>query len=380
MKKVESMVGNPFVTTGYAGAEFFCDREKETEDIIRLLTNGNNVALISPRRLGKTDLLRHCFGQDAIKDHYYTFIVDIYSTKSVAEMVSKMGSVILETLKSRGKKAWEGFLSVLASVRSEISFDMNGLPSWTMSVGDMETPDTTLGEIFSYLNNADRPCIVAIDEFQQITKYADENIESALRTHVQYCNNANFVFSGSRQHLMGAMFTSPARPFYQSVTIYALKRLPLDKYVSFCKRLFESRNRHLADGVVEQLYTRFDGITYYIQRVMNELFSLTPPNGICSSDAIEGAVQNIIDVSSPIYEDLLYQLPEKQSRVLVAIGKEHRAESITSGKFVKKHGLLSPNSVKSAVPALIDKGLLTMDKGVYQVYDKFFNIWLEKNI
>jgi AAA+ ATPase superfamily predicted ATPase len=380
MKKVESMVGNPFVTTGYAGAEFFCDREKETEDIIRLLTNGNNVALISPRRLGKTDLLRHCFGQDAIKDHYYTFIVDIYSTKSVAEMVSKMGSVILETLKSRGKKAWEGFLSVLASVRSEISFDMNGLPSWTMSVGDMETPDTTLGEIFSYLNNADRPCIVAIDEFQQITKYADENIEAALRTHVQYCNNANFVFSGSRQHMMGAMFTSPARPFYQSVTIYALKRLPLDKYVSFCKRLFESRNRHLADGVVEQLYTRFDGITYYIQRVMNELFSLTPPNGICSSDAIEGAVQNIIDVSSPIYEDLLYQLPEKQSRVLVAIGKEHRAEGITSGKFVKKHGLLSPNSVKSAVPALIDKGLLTMDKGVYQVYDKFFNIWLEKNI
>lgn len=380
MKEVESMVGNPFVTTGYAGAEFFCDREKETEDIIRLLTNGNNVALISPRRLGKTDLLRHCFGQDAIKDYYYTFIVDIYSTKSVAEMVSKMGSVILETLKSRGKKAWEGFLSVLASVRSEISFDMNGLPSWTMSVGDMETPDTTLGEIFSYLNNADRPCIVAIDEFQQITKYADENIEAALRTHIQYCNNAKFVFSGSRQHLMGAMFTSPARPFYQSVTIYALKRLPLDKYVSFCKRLFESRNRHLADGVVEQLYTRFDGITYYIQRVMNELFSLTPPNGICSNDAIEGAVQNIIDVSSPIYEDLLYQLPEKQSRVLVAIGKEHRAESITSGKFVKKHGLLSPNSVKSAVPALIDKGLLTMDKGIYQVYDKFFNIWLEKNV
>lgn len=380
MKEVESMVGNPFVTTGYAGADFFCDREKETEDVIRLLTNGNNVALISPRRLGKTDLLRHCFEQDAIKDYYYTFIVDIYSTKSVAEMVSKMGSVILETLKSRGRKAWEGFLAVLTSVRSEINFDMNGLPSWTMSVGDMETPDTTLGEIFSYLNNADRPCIVAIDEFQQITKYADENIEAAMRTHIQYCNNAKFVFSGSRQHLMGAMFTSPARPFYQSVTIYALKRLPLDKYVSFCKRLFESRNRHLADGVVEQLYTRFDGITYYIQRVMNELFSLTPPNGICSNDAIEGAVQNIIDVSSPIYEDLLYQLPEKQSRVLVAIGKEHRAESITSGKFVKKHGLLSPNSVKSAVPALIDKGLLTMDKGVYQVYDKFFNIWLEKNI
>lgn len=73
---------NPFITTGYAGAEYFCDREKETEDVIRLLRNGNYIALISPRRYGKTDLLRHCFAQPEIADNYYTFIIDIYSTKS----------------------------------------------------------------------------------------------------------------------------------------------------------------------------------------------------------------------------------------------------------------------------------------------------------
>ncbi len=380
MKKTDTQIDNPFVTTGYVSADYFCDREKETEDIVRFLTNGNNVALISPRRYGKTDLIRHCFAQKAIADHYYTFVVDIYSTKSVAELVRKLGSAILETLKPKGRKAWENFLSFLASVRSEIRFDMNGLPSWTMSVGDMDAPDTTLGEIFAYLQKADRPCIVAIDEFQQITKYADENIEAALRTYIQYCSNAKFVFSGSRQHLMGAMFTSPARPFYQSVTIYALKRLPLEKYAPFCKHLFEVRDKLLEDGVAEQLYARFDGVTYYIQRVMNELFSLTPVNGICKKENIEMAIQYIIDFSSPIYEDLLYQLPEKQCRVLVAIGREGQAENITSGKFVKKHGLTSPNSVKAAVPALIDKGLLTMDKGVYQVYDKFFNIWLEQNV
>ena len=67
---------NPFITTGYIGAAYFCDREKETEDLVRLLTNGNNVALISPRRYGKTDLLRHCFAQKEIADRYYTFIVD----------------------------------------------------------------------------------------------------------------------------------------------------------------------------------------------------------------------------------------------------------------------------------------------------------------
>jgi AAA+ ATPase superfamily predicted ATPase len=87
---------NPFVTSGYAGAEYFCDRVQETKDITDWLRNGNNLALISPRRYGKTDLIRHCFAQEEMKDRYYTFIIDIYSTKSLLEMVNKMGEPYLK--------------------------------------------------------------------------------------------------------------------------------------------------------------------------------------------------------------------------------------------------------------------------------------------
>lgn len=379
MAKERAKIDNPFVTTGYAGAEFFCDREKETEDIIRYLTNGNNVALISPRRYGKSDLLRHCFAQKTIIDNYYTFIVDIYSTKTVAEMVGKLGSAILETLKPKGKKTWEKFLAILSSVRSGISFDINGQPSWTMSVGDIHSPTATLDEIFTYLQNADRPCLVVIDEFQQITKYGDPNIEAEIRTRVQYCSNAHFVFSGSRRQLMGTIFTSPARPFYQSVTLYHLDRLPLDRYSEFCTNLFEKRGKHLDIAVVNHLYKQFDGVTYYMQRVMNELFSQTAVGATCVEEDVSKAVDEIIAVSSTIYEDLMYQLPEKQSRVLIAVAKDGSAKNVTSGSFTKRHSLPSPNSVKSAIPALIDKGLLTQDKGVYKVYDLFFALWLVKN-
>ena len=372
-------IDNPFVTTGYAGADYFCDRGKETQDIIRYLTNGNNVALISPRRYGKSDLLRHCFAQPIIADNYYTFIVDIYSTKTVAEMVSKLGSAILETLKPRGKKAWEKFLAILSSVRSGISFDMNGQPSWTMSVGDIHSPTATLDEIFAYLQDADRPCLVVIDEFQQITKYGDPNIEAEIRTRVQYCSNAHFVFSGSRRQLMGAIFTSPARPFYQSVTLYHLDRLPLDRYTEFCVNHFKQKAKILDGAVVARLYQQFDGVTYYMQRVMNELFSRTPIGVPCVEADVSKAVDEIIAVSSPIYEDLMYQLPEKQSRVLIAVAKDGFAKNVTGGAFIKRHGLPSPNSVKSAIPALIDKGLLTQDKDTYKVYDIFFAIWLNKN-
>ena len=379
MARNRLLIDNPFVTTGYVGADYFCDREKETEDIIRFLTNGNNVALISPRRYGKSDLLRHCFAQKSITDNYYTFIVDIYSTKSVAEMVGKLGSAILETLKPKGKKAWERFVAILSSVRSGISFDINGQPSWTLGVGDIQSPTVTLDEIFNYLQHADRPCLVAIDEFQQITKYGDPNIEAEIRTQVQYCSNAHFVFSGSRRQLMGAIFTSPARPFYQSVTLYHLNRLPLDKYSDFCSSQFAKRGKMLYGDVVGTLYEKFDGVTYYMQRVMNEMFGKTAEGSACVKEDIDKAVNEIIAVSSTIYEDLMYQLPDKQSRVLIAVAKEGDAKNVTSGIFAKKHGLTSPNSVKSAIPVLVEKGLLTQDKGTYKVYDLFFAIWLVRN-
>ena len=163
------------------------------------------------------------------------------------------------------------------------------------------------------------------------------------------------------------------------VTLYHLDRLPLDRYTAFCVANFKKQGKKLEETVVSRLYSQFDGVTYYMQRVMNELFSKTAADATCIEDDVSKAVDEIIAVSSPIYEDLMYQLPEKQSRVLIAIAKDGRAENVTSGQFIKRHGLLSPNSVKSAIPALIDKGLLTQDKGVYKVYDLFFALWLIKN-
>lgn len=371
-------IKNPFITTGYAGTEYFCDRKQETSDLIRLLTNGNNVALISPRRYGKTDLLKHCFAQPEIRDNYYTFLIDVYSTKSVADFVYRLGASILDTLKPHGKQVWEKFLSVLSSVHTGISFDMSGNPSWTMSVGDISAPQSTMDEIFAYLAQADRPCLVAIDEFQQITHYNDDTLEAALRTYVQNCPNAHFIFSGSHRHMMGAMFTSPARPFYQSVVLYNLAPLPEEKYAEFCLSLFAQGGKRLSEDVPHRIYERFEGITYYMQRTMNELYSTTPAEEECTVPDIDVAIRNIIASSSLIYEDLIYQLPEKQSRVLKAIAKEGKAKNLTSGKFVRKYGLLSPSSVKSAVPALVEKGLVTNELGTYQVYDKFLEMWLQE--
>ena len=146
-------MNNPFVTNGYVSPKYFCDRETETKDITTLLLNGNNIALISPRRYGKTDLIRHCFSQPEVAEHYYTFIVDIYATRSLRDFVNKFGKVILDALKPRGRKVWEIFVNAIASLQAGITYDIGGVPSWNIGLGDITNPAASLDEIFHYLQH-----------------------------------------------------------------------------------------------------------------------------------------------------------------------------------------------------------------------------------
>ncbi len=375
------MIHNPFVTNGYVAPEYFCDRVQETEFLVRMLTNENNIALVSPRRLGKTDLIRHCFEQPEIKNNYHTFIIDIYATKNLEDFVNILGKAILENLRSKGRKAWELFINTVLSLRSEISFDINGSPVWGMGVGQIQNPRITLDEIFSYLSQADRHCLVAIDEFQQITHYeGGDNIEATLRTYIQRCPNANFVFSGSHRHLMGEIFTSPARPFYQSVTVFNLKPIPLDKYKEFATEKFEQAGKHLAEGVVDNLYNRFNSITSYMQKVMNYMYQITLRGETCTQGMIDDAINYILDLSSDTYEGMLYQMPEKQRNVFLAIGRDKEVTGISGGNFAKRHHLPSPSAVVSAVKGLLEKDFVTQDKNTYRIYDQFFQLWLEREV
>lgn len=367
---------NPFVTKGYAGPEYFCDRVKETEDLVKLLTNENNMALISPRRLGKTDLIYHVFNQPEIKGRYYTFVVDIYATNSLGDFVDVCGKAILEELKPFGRKAWEKFISALKTIQQQISFDINGNPVWGIGLGSTSHPSSTLDEIFSYLKTAEKPCLVAIDEFQQITHYADKNVEAALRTHIQRCPNATFLFSGSKRHMMSEIFLSPSRPFYQSVITMGLAPISEDVYTTFSTNLFKKGGKTLDKAVVHEVYSQFSGVTSCLQRVMNVLYLNTERGGHCMTEMVEQAVNYLLDLYSEHYEMLFKQMSERQRIIFTAIAKEGKAHNITGGAFVKKYQLWSASSVMSAVKALLDKDLLTQEGDSYFVYDQFFALWL----
>lgn len=370
---------NPFITSAYISPAYFCDRVMETTVLLRYLTNGNHVALISPRRLGKTGLIAHSFHQNKIQQEYYTFLIDIYATKNLQELVFELGKSILNGLRPFGKKAWDAFLNSVSSLRSSISFDYTGNPSWNLEMGDIKAPAVTLDEVFQYIEHADKPCLIAIDEFQVIAKYPEKNVEALLRTQIQHCNNATFIFSGSQRHMMGEIFTSPSRPFYQSTAIMDLKPIQEEVYCEFAQHHFSNNGKHIETDAVHNVYQRFEGITWYIQFVLNSLYSLTQDRETCTIDKVEIAIDNILAQLSFTYSSLLFQLPAKQKEVLMAICKEGKAKEITSSRFLNTYKLTA-SSVQGAIKGLLDKDFVTYELGIYSVYDKFFEEWLRRQM
>ena len=371
------IVLNPFVVGKYVSDKYFCDREKETEFLIKQVENGRNVALISPRRMGKTGLVQHCFQQSRLSDSYYTFFVDIYATSSLAEFVYLLGKAIYETLKPK-RTAWtEKFFQMIASLRVGFKLDaVTGEPGFDIGLGDIQAPRTTLDEIFRYLESADKPCIVAIDEFQQIGSYEEKNVEALLRTKIQQCKQTLFIYAGSKRHLMSNIFHSSSKPFYQSAISMGLEPIPMDAYVEFADRLFEERGKHVSHELVEKVYTMFDGCTWFVQMMMNELFALTGYDDICGVEMLDEARRNVIQAQESNYKDLLSRLAPKQKLLLQAIAKEGVVRGITSSTFIKKYNLASASSVQAALKPLLKNDIVTQNEDTYRVYDYFFSEWL----
>lgn len=368
---------NPFIVTGKIGPAYFCDRVQESARLIKSLTNGNNMVIISPRRMGKTGLIQFCYERPEIKKEYYTFFIDILHTSSLREFTYLLGREIYETLLPRSKKMVKLFVQTLKSISGKFGFDpITGLPTFNVELGDIDRPEYTLEEIFQLLVVADKPCIVAIDEFQQIAKYPEKNIEALLRTHIQKIRNCNFVFAGSERHMMQEMFMSSVRPFYHSADTMELNAIVPEIYTPFIVGHFESRNRRISSENVEKVYNLFKGHTYYIQKTFNEAFADTPEGDECTIETLRTAINNLIVYNDTIFREILSNIPEKQKELLYAIAKDGEAEKITSAEFIKRHSLTSASSVQSATNKLLEKDIITEINKVYSVTDRLFGMWI----
>lgn len=375
---LNAMIYNPFITSGYVSPEYFCDRENETRQLVQNIQGHSHTVLISPRRMGKTGLIEHCFNQEVIKNDYHTFFLDIYSTMNLNDFVFLLGNRICRSLKTKDKQLMEMFVKVVKSIQFTIGFDEAGMMNGSFGLGDIKDSQKSLEEIFQYLEEAKRPCVVAIDEFQQIEKYPEKNVEALLRTYIQHCNNATFIFAGSQRHVIQNMFSSASKPFYNSSSIMSLGAIAKEKYVGFAVNKFAQFGKICDPGIIENLYDTLEGHTWYMQAVLFLAFYMTEKE--CTPSIVNEALVKRVADNENVFESMYYGLSERQRQVLKAIAIEGKAMQTQSVAFIKKHGLASASSVQSALRQLLDKDLITTEKGTYRIDDRFFGFWLKNQL
>ena len=377
-EKLNAMIYNPFITSGYVSPEYFCDRENETQQLVQNIQGHSHTVLISPRRMGKTGLIEHCFNQEVIKNDYHTFFLDIYSTMNLNDFVFLLGNRICRSLKTKDKQLMEMFVKVVKSIQFTIGFDEAGMMNGSFGLGDIKDSQKSLEESFQYLEEAKRPCVVAIDEFQQIEKYPEKNVEALLRTYIQHCNNATFIFAGSQRHIIQNMFVSASKPFYNSSNMMSLAPIAKEKYVEFAVRMFANFGKVCAPEDIDNLYDTLEGHTWYMQAVLYLAFYMTDKK--CSPTIINEALIKRVTDNEDVFESMYYGLSERQRSTLKAIAAEGKAKQTQSVAFIKKYGLTSASSVQSAIRQLMDKDLVTTEKGSYRVDDRFFGFWLKNQL
>lgn len=368
---------NPFIYVGYEGPDYFCDRTEETKNVISSLQNGRNLMLVSPRKIGKTGLILHSFNKIKQQDKDAVCIyTDIFHTQNQYDFVQTLGKAIVEERLLGTRSSMAKVLSYFSQWRPTISPDpVTGVPTVSVSIERSNT-EYTLKSIFEYLKRSGKEVYVAIDEFQTITDYPEQGTEALLRSYIQFIHNAHFIFSGSKQHLMYEMFGSPKRPFYQSTAMMTLQPLHEEIYYDFASRWFEAKKGSFNEEVFHQLYTLFDGYTWYLQSVLNRLYEMECH--VTDYQQVREAILTILKDRSSQYEMVLTFLTDNQRNLLKAIAKESCVAQLQANDFIRKHELPSASSIKKALTGLKDKDLVYQTTKGYIVYDRFLDLWLKR--
>jgi len=370
---------NPFILTGYKSPAYFCDRDQETGLLINYIKNRNNVTLFAFRRLGKTGLLNHTFYKLRNEKGLVCIYVDVFDTTDKSEFINKLATSIYNALPPKTSLGSQ-IIKAIQSLRPTISFDeLTGLPTISLATTEGQNQQSTIESLFSFLDNQDLKVVFAIDEFQQILKYPEDNMEAVLRTQMQKLNNTSFIFCGSNQKMMHEIFNDAARPFFASCTYMHLGFIEEKEFRKFIIKQFKKFDKKIDKDAIEFISSWTMRHTFYTQSFSHAVFSNSGEQTTLA-DVKRIAAQTLV-----LQEGKFYQyrslLTASQWKLLKAIAKETRVSKPQSKDFISKYKLSTPSIVKRSLEALVKKEMIlqntSVEKPYYEVYDKFLLRWLQ---
>lgn len=373
---MKTEIKNPFITGGYAGPEYFCNRKDETKRLAGAIDSRRNLTLISLRRMGKTGLLRHLKHQIEERGKSCAVIyTDLLPTMNCNDMLNAVSTALFR-VRQKEKNFMEKMFGLMGSLRPKLSIDpLTGEPAVELTVETTTDISTGLDSIMRLISEIKRDIVFMFDEFQQIVKYPEKNTEAILRTVIQAYPVIPFIFSGSSKHMLENMFMSAGSPFYQSSELMYLERIPENDYAEFIKCHFQKTGREIDDDSLVRIFRWTRLHTWYVQYVCSIIYE--QGHRKTGADEVNRAFHRIMTDFEPQYINYRNLLSAHQFRLLIAVAAEDGVDQPTAGGFISRYGLTSPSSVSASLKSLADREMVILDQGKWQVYDVFFSRWLQ---
>lgn len=372
---------NPFVYDREVSGEAFFNRRSELEELSKSIENSTNTLIYSPRRYGKTSLIKEVLRR-AEEGKTITCYCNLYPITSEEDFINIFTNAIGKSVKEPLRKGLEILKSIFTSISPLFTVDDDGKPVFKLDIDSRQKLsnilENALEAIPAYAARKRCKAVVVFDEFQQISILPSDRLEKMLRTHIQTHKDVSYIFLGSKKHLLYGIFSNPNRPFYRSVRHFPLNKMNTEDYYQFIRKQFPKVKIEIEDKDIYKIIGTAENHPYYVQYIAHEIWDIAFGEKRVEIDMVATAVENILLKESPSFQNIWDMCSNNQKRALVAIAKMQEGDLPFSNMFLTRHNIGPASSFRKVIKYLEGKDLIEKVGQGYQVQDLFFKKWLQQ--
>ena len=371
---------NPFVFGKSVTGNYFTDRKEETRRLEANLTHGINTILISPRRWGKTSLVKKVIAGNK-RDDVKFVLVDMFYCKSEEAFYHLLANEVIKQTSSKLDEWIENGKRFLSNITTKFSFGTDPLNDFSVSFEWNPKDDTDIEILQLPEKIAERKgirVVVCFDEFQQIDLFGDPvNFQRKVRSVWQHQQNTTYCLFGSKMHMMESMFSDSSKPLYKFGDIMFLKKIPTCEWVPFITRQFAATGKTITTEQAERICGITDNLSSYVQQMAWIIWYKAETN--VKDEMIDEAVNDLLEQNKVFFQRDIEALTELQLRFLVALA-DGVDTGLTTKNVIQKYGLVSSANVQGIKKSLLTKEFIDTDSDKIFISDPIFKLWIKKTI
>ena len=359
--------------------ENFTDRVKESKRLKMDFENGVNVVLVSPRRIGKSSIVRKVM-KEITDPSIKTVYIDIYDCRNEYDFYNRFAAEVLKQTATKAENVVENIKKFLVRLSPKIAFSPEPTSEFSLSLG-ITPQNYEPEEILQLPEKIGRDqgvhLVVCIDEFQQIGEMPDSlSIQKRLRGVWQHQRNVSYCFFGSKKHLMTKLFQNRRMPFFQFGEMMFLDKIPTEDWVPFICARFERQGKHISEDLARRICETVEGNSSYVQQLAWNVLAETEKT-TTEQDFLHG-VEALLAQCSALFEEQLKGLTGYQLNFLRAL-----CDGVTgdfgSKSVLETYNLGTKSNITRIKTALQGKELIDYDKNGVYLEDPVFKMWFKGN-